>query len=429
MDWTDQKPALWPPPAGFVPVSSQVEGIELYAPAPHEEVEETRTFKCTRCGGVISYSASERQLTCPHCGRLQALAAEEVGRTAAEFEFTLETMERAQYGWGEVRRELACESCGAVVSVAPDALTSTCAFCGSHRVLARNAAGDVLRPTALVPFSVDQHQCQAQVAEWLGRGWMHPPELRSVRALREMGGVYLPYWTFDARVRADWKAQVGTERTETYFEHGERRTRTVIDWHWRSGQVVLPINDHMVPGSARVSPVLLRRIAPFDLRGLAEYDPGYLAGWQAKVYDVPLESGWEVAKQEMREEAKRACYRDTGSHHVRSFQMTADFADERWRYVLVPIYLASYRFDERTFQVAVNGQTGKVAGQKPVAWLRVWLAIAAMLAPGACLGLAGLLTSALGIGVVGLVLGFILLLAGLIGAIVVFRKARASEEV
>jgi hypothetical protein len=44
--------------------------------------------------------------------------------------------------------------------------------------------------------------------------------------------------------------------------------------------------------------------------------------------------------------------------------------------------------------------------------------------------LAGLLTLALGgIGIFGLVLGFILLVAGLVGAIFVFQKARASEEV
>jgi hypothetical protein len=193
--------------------------------------------------------------------------------------------------------------------------------------------------------------------------------------------------------------------------------------------VRLPINDHLVAGTARVSRVILRKVVPFSLRELVEYDPSYLAGWQAKTYDVPLQEAWEVAKEEMRERTKRACYDDTGSSHVRNFRMTADFADERWRYVLLPVYLASYRFDDRTFQVMVNGQTGKVTGQKPVAWLRVWLAIVAMLSPGACLGLVGLLTSAMGIGVVGLVLGFILLVAGLIGAIFVFQRARASEEV
>ncbi len=422
---------LWPPPPGFVPTPSQVEGIELYAPAPKEKTEETRTFKCRQCGGTISYSATQRQLNCPYCGSLQQIAAEAVGRKADEFEFTLETMAQARHGWGEVRRELVCESCGSVVAVTPDVLTSTCAFCGSNRVLARDAAGDILRPTTLIPFAVDQEQVQAKVRAWLGRGWMHPPELRNTGALDKLTGVYLPYWTFDTHVSADWKAEVGTTRTVHYHSGGKRHTRTVIDWHWRSGHVHVPIDDYMVPGTAKVSRVILGKVQPFNLGGLVAYDPGYLAGWQAKLYDVQLPQAWEIAKEEIRELTKRTCHDDTGSSHVRNMRMTADFGDERWRYILLPVYLASYPFGERTFQVMVNGQTGQVAGQKPVAWLRVWLAIAALLAPGACLGLAGLLLTPItgGVSAVGLVIGFILLIAGLIGSIFIFQKARASEEV
>jgi hypothetical protein len=431
MNTTHQSTNLGSPPEGFVLVPSLVDGIEVYAPAPEVEPdEETRTFKCRHCGGTVSYSAAERQLTCPYCGGSQEVAAEEVGRTAAEFEFTLETMERAQYGWGEQRRELVCEACGAVVAVAPDVLTSTCAFCGSNRVHARDVTGDLLRPTALLPFVVERDRLRALVVEWLGRGWMHPPGLRDVRALQEMTGVYLPFWTFDADIHADWKAEVGTERTERYHQDGEWKTRTVIDWRWRSGRVRVSIDDHLVAGTTCVSQVILGKVAPFDLAELVDYDSGYLAGWQAKGYDVRLQDGWRIAKEEMRQQAKLACYKDTGSSHVRNFRMTASFADERWRYLLLPVYLASYPFEGRTFQVMANGQTGQVAGQKPVAWVRVWLAIAAMLSPGACLGLLGLLALPLGgVGVVGLVLGGILLIAALIGAIIVFHRARASEEV
>jgi hypothetical protein len=259
---------------------------------------------------------------------------------------------------------------------------------------------------------------------------MHPPELRNVRALRELTGIYIPYWTFDTQVGAQWKAEVGTERTERYYDDGEWKTRTVIDWHWRSGHVRVPVDDHLVPGTARVSQVILSKVEPFGLQGLVEYDPGYLAGWQAKTYDIELPQAWETAKDEIRKTVKGACHADTGSHHVRNMRMMADFADERWRYILLPIYLASYPFDERTFQIMVNGQTGRVGGQKPVAWLRVWLAIAGLLSPGVCLGLLGLLTLALGgVGIIGLALGFILLVAGFIGAVVIFQKARASEEI
>jgi hypothetical protein len=146
---------------------------------------------------------------------------------------------------------------------------------------------------------------------------------------------------------------------------------------------------------------------------------------------VQLPQAWEIAKEEIRELTKSACYNNTGSSKVRNMRMTVDFGDERWRYILLPVYLASYPFGERTFQVMVNGQTGRVAGQKPVAWLRIWLAIAALLVPGSCLGLLGLLLLPVtgGASAVGLAVSAVLLIIGVVIAIGIFIKARASEEV
>ena len=419
----------WALPKDYVAVPSQVDGIVVYAPVPETEDEGLRTFKCRHCGGAVSYGVAERSLTCPFCGTTQELETAEVGQAAEEFEFTLAAMSRPQRGWGEERREIVCESCGAVVSVAPQILTDSCAFCGSNRVLARAAEGDILRPTALVPFVVDRLAVKVSVAAWLGQGWMHPAELRNAGSLRELAGVYLPYWTFDTEARADWKAEVGTPRTVRYRQGGEWRTRTVIDWRWRSGRVRHPVDDHLVPGTRHVSQALLDKVGPFDLAELVEYDAGFLAGWQAHRYDVQLSQAWEKAKAVVRDATKRACYQDAGSSHVRNFRMSADFAGEKWRHVLLPVYLSSYRYAEGTYQVMVNGQTGQVAGQKPVDWRKVWLVIAAVFAPGACLGLLGLLTLPLG-GVGGglLALGLVLLAVALVAAFVIFAKARSSEE-
>ena len=108
--------------------------------------------------------------------------------------------------------------------------------------------------------------------------------------------------------------------------------------------------------------------------------------------------------------------------------MSADFADESWRYILLPIYLSTYKFQDSTYQVMVNGQTGTVAGQKPVAWWKVWLAIAALLAPGTILGLIGLpLILLAGVGVILLGLGIILFIVGFVLSIKIYNQARQSE--
>ncbi len=54
---------------------------------------------------------------------------------------------------------------------------------------------------------------------WLGRLWFAPTGLQEyARKGRKMEGIYLPYWTFDAHVDADWTAESGYYyyETETY---------------------------------------------------------------------------------------------------------------------------------------------------------------------------------------------------------------------
>jgi hypothetical protein len=295
-------------------------------------------------------------------------------------------------------------------------------------VAGQAALHEHIRPGYLVPFAVDAERCRVEARNWLSRGWMHPPALRRGGAVDRLTGVYLPFWVFDARIEAQWKAEVGYEREERHYRDGEWETETVIDWRWESGHVRQPVDHLLVYGTETVSTTLLERLYPYDLQALTAYDPAYLAGWQAQAYDMQLQEAWDVGKSRSREEARQACRADIPSAHVRNFSMTAEFEDERWRYVLLPVYLATYPYGGQTYQLVVNGQTGAVAGLKPVDWLRVWLVIGAILLPGILGGLIGLLTLPLGVGVAILPLALVLFIGGLIATLVIIRRAMQSTS-
>jgi hypothetical protein len=316
-----------------------------------------------------------------------------------------------------------------VFSTGGGTLSTTCPFCGSNRVAGQAALHDFVRPGYLIPFSVDENQCRTAVKEWLGKGWMHPPALRQSDTIGHFAGMYLPFWVFDARIEARWKAEVGYEEQRRHYRDGKWETETVIEWRWENGHVRVPINSLLIYGTDKVSTVLLEKLYPYELSKLTVYDAGYLAGWQAQAYDIQLKPAWDLGKQRMRESAKNACYRDIPSSHVRNFSMMADFEDERWRYVLLPAYLATYAFENEIYHVMVNGETAKVSGQKPVSWLRVWLAIALIMSPGILGGLLGLVLLALGVGLVILPFAFILFIVGLVASIVVFNQARAADDI
>ncbi len=419
------------PPPNFIVTGSAVEGIEVYMPQPETEEEhrEVVTFNCPQCHASTAYSATDGGLTCTHCGYYEPPAKAIVGKGAEAFEFTVAHLERAAHGWGQARKELQCQNCGAYTSVPPDSLTHVCPFCASNKVIQREAAQDMLRPRFLVPFKIEAATCHQIARDWMGDSWMVPKALRQAATVGHFSGIYLPFWTFDAVTEADWKAEVGHTKTERYYSGGKWKTRTKTVWKWESGHVQLGHDDILIDGTTRLSNLLLGRIKNFNLHDLAPYEPKYLAGFQAQAYDVALERGWELGRQQMRESTKSACRSQASTNKIRNFSMTLDFSNETWRYILLPLYLTTYTYEEKPYQVMVNGQTGAIAGQRPVAWLKVWLAVAAIIAPGLTIGLIGVLMQLLGYATfLVTVAGFALFIIGLVIGISLLQKAQGLDD-
>jgi len=414
-------------------VESQVSGVVVYAPKPMEAEKETaRSYACPNCGANTAYDVTAGGIACEYCGYTAPVRAVQVGRNADEFEFTLETMSQSERGWGEKRQILHCGSCGADLSIPLGALTTTCPYCASNKVNVTVCLDETLRPRFLIPFKITPEQTRSLAAAWLGKGWSHPDELKTNSVLRRFSGIYLPFWTFDTQVDARWRAQVGYEKTVRHYNAREKRweTRTRIEWRWEEGTVHLEVDDFLVTGvfPHHISHRILQRLYPYQMSGLVTYEPDYLAGWQAQAYEIPLTDAWETGKTAIREQARQACQQAIPTSHIRSFSMTANFKGESWRYILLPVYLAAYKYENETYQVMVNGQTGAVAGQKPVAWWKIWLAIAALLLPGTLLGLIGLPLLLLGgAGVIPIGLGLLLFIIGLVISFILFSKARESE--
>jgi ribosomal protein L37AE/L43A len=415
-------------PPGFTKAKSAVPGIEVFAPSV-KEVEERPIvdFDCPQCGAATAYSVADGGLTCTHCGYYEPPQQPVVGKGAEEFEFKVETMQRAAHGWGMARKDMECQNCGARTSLPEDQLTYTCAFCGSNKVIQRQSPQDELRPRFLIPFQIEAQDCRRRILEWLGSSWMVPSALRRLAAFREMAAIYLPFWTFDATANAEWKAEVGHVRTERYYANGEWKTRTVVDWRWEAGRVAKTFDDLLMKGTQRVSEVLFRRVGSYALRQLTEYEPQYLAGLQAQSYDVPLETAWAEAREQMRESTRRDCRAQASTPRIRNFSMNLAFSDETWRYVLLPAYLASYTYNGKTYQVMANGQSGALAGQRPVDWGKLTLVAGGSLTPGVLLLLASLLFPAAA-PLLGL-LGFGALGVAVIVSIVLLVQAGRMDDV
>jgi ribosomal protein L37AE/L43A len=420
------------PPPNYILDASEIDGIEVYKPASLDQIEHQTLveFKCPSCGAETAYSISEGGLSCSHCGYLEAQEHEISGRAAPEYEFTLETIGLASQGWDTERVEMECQSCGVKTSLPIELKTHQCAYCGSNQVIQREDPQEVLRPRFLVPFEIDHEKCQQIAKKWLGSSWMTPRDLKNIKNIERFRGIYLPYWTFDATADANWKAEVGHTKTKRYYSNGKWKKRVVIEWRWEEGTVNLNFNDQIIPGSKRLSMRLLKAVGNWQLSKLTSYEAKFLAGLQAQAYDISLDNAWELARAEMRENTRQASIDQASTHRVRNFRMQLDFADEKWRYILLPVHIANYSYRGSSYQVIINGQGGTITGQRPVDWGKVWLVIAAILSPGFLLCLVGVITVLLGgVGIIIGGLGFIFLVIGIVIAIVIGMKAAEMDDI
>ncbi len=411
----------WKAPEDYQAVGSELDGVSIWAPIPpDEEASGVQDFKCPSCGAATAFDVAAGGVSCKHCGHVSETRANVVGHAARSHEFTLAAIRGSVQGWGVQRSELHCGSCGADIRM-DDKDTSTafshiCPFCASTAVDKRAATADGMRPEHLLPFTVEENVLRDNVTEWLGKGWYHPASLVSLAKIENFVGIYLPFWSFAARMDSTWKAQVGYEKQRSVRgSDGNYRTETYIDWRWENGRVQPSVRNCVIPGSSQLTVRSVRRIEPFAFDQLAAYEPAFLAGWMASSYDVTLPDAWESGRGELRQLAKDACYGQISTNHVRNFSMSCDMEDEAWKYVLLPVYMSAYQFNGKVYRVLVNGQTGQVGGPKPVAWWKIWLAITGLLTPGlgcgVCIGLPLLIAGPVGLVIlifaaVGLVFGY-----------------------
>jgi DNA-directed RNA polymerase subunit RPC12/RpoP len=355
------------------------------------QAESGQEFPCQNCGAKLNYDAGAQAMKCPYCGTQQAVQSQHAqaqgaaGPPAGREIPIEEGMRMAARGFGTPVTQVSCNDCGASVNVAPGEQTARCAFCGSQQVLAQEAPGTAIRPESLVPFKLDKAAANTKFEGWLGKLWFRPSDLKKMAKLQEMGGVYIPFWTFDAWARSDWSAEAGYHyyETESYVDQqGNTSTRQVqrTRWEYASGWRQDFFDDTLVCASKGLPPELVAKFETFDTQQLTPYQPQFLAGWRAESYAVELMPAWGSAQEQMSHVQQGRCSHDVPGDTQRGLTVRNQFSHVTFKHVLLPIWIAAYRYNGKPYQFLVNGQTGEVVGKAPWSFWKIFFFVLAIVA-------------------------------------------------
>ncbi|MDJ0629929.1 MAG: TFIIB-type zinc finger domain-containing protein [Rhodobacter sp.] len=345
------------------------------------EVESEHRFPCDQCGADFRFDPISNKLTCDHCGNQADLAEQFTGGAIKELDFKAALDAQLPEAEIEETRVLSCTNCGAQVEF--DAVTHAkeCPFCATP-VVTDTGTHRHIKPRGLLPFALEERAAHKAMTDWLGRLWFAPNGLQEyARKGRKMNGIYVPYWTFDADTKSRYRGERGTVYyvTKTAMRDGkqvqvrEQRVR----WSPKSGRVARFFDDVLVLASKSLPKKYTDNLQPWDLAALEPYSPEYLAGFRAEGYTVELDEGYVEARKHMDRVIERDVRFDIGGDRQRIHDIDTAISDVTFKHILLPVWLAAYKYRGKTYRFVVNGRTGRVQGERP--WSAWKIAIAVVL--------------------------------------------------
>jgi hypothetical protein len=341
------------------------------------QVSALQKYPCAACGAQAEWNPAKGALVCSFCGTVTPFSVDPEGAVVElDLVKALRELPDEERGWLEERRSVQCQSCKAVSVFDPQRVGQNCDFCGSPKLIPYEEIKAPIRPQSLLPFKVSESDVREQIRHWYASKWLAPNSLRRRALVDRVHGIYIPYWTFDAHVVCPWTADAGHYyyTTETYRDsRGRTATRSVrhVRWEPAAGEVRHFFDDEPVPGTHGVSLDLLKKVEPFPTKELVPYTPAFLSGFVVEHYQVVLVEAAESSRAQMTRKLHDMCAREVPGDTHRNLHIQPAFSGLTFKHVLVPVWLLTYTYGNKPWQVVVNGYTGQIAGEYPKSWIKI----------------------------------------------------------
>jgi hypothetical protein len=262
----------------------------------------------------------------------------------------------------------------------PQRVGQNCEFCGSPALVSYDEIKAPIRPHGVLPFRIDKNRVRDDIRRWWRGKWLAPGKLSKSAMVDTVHSLYIPYWTFDARVHCPWQAEAGhyyyvnvsgRDGKGRSVTRRERRVR----WEAASGAIDYAFDDEPVPGTQGVNLKLLRKVEPFPTGESVSYDTAFLSGHVVEHYKVVLLEAAKQSQEQMHAKLMQLCAEQVPGDTHRNLRIFPSYSAQTFKHLLVPIWLLTYNFGRQAYQVVANGYTGTIAGEYPKSWWKIALLI------------------------------------------------------
>lgn len=340
--------------------------------------------KCGVCGGDVHFNPGTETLECLHCGNQTSIESSPVTAEEQDLEKVLQEMENAS-GTTPLQsiQAIKCESCGAETTF-PEKVTSwKCAYCDTPLVLNNSKKENILSPRYLLPFKISRKEANEKFVKWVHSLWFAPDDLKKIATQTQdkAKGIYVPFWTYDMHTTTQYvgcRGEKYTVKTSYRDSSGKLKTRTETRIRWyppQSGVVECFFDDVLVCASRSIPEHLKNYLNNWDKEALVEVKPEYLAGFISEVYQINLREGFYIAKEKIQPMIESHICKDIGGDTQKIISRSTQYSNMTFKHILLPVWISSFRYNNRVYRFVVNARTGQVYGERPWSVFKIILLI------------------------------------------------------
>ncbi len=331
-------------------------------------------YKCPCCDGAIAFDSESQKMKCPYCGtefEVDTLKGyDENLKGDGEDSIKWDNTAGKEWSQGEEEglRAYVCQSCGGEIVGDETTAATACPYCGNPVVMTGQLSGS-LKPDLVIPFKLDKKEAKEALKLHYKGKVLLPKVFKDENKIEEIKGLYVPFWLFDADADAHirYKGTKVRAWSDSNYNYTETRYYSIT----RGGNIGF---EHIpVDGSKKMQDELMESIEPYNFSEAVDFQTAYLAGYFADKYDVSAEESIESANSRIKNSTSDA-FRNTvlGYTSVITEATNIKIKNGKTSYALLPVWILNTEWKGQKFRFAINGQTGKVAGDLPMDKSAFW---------------------------------------------------------
>jgi hypothetical protein len=338
---------------GKLKVDEIVDPDHIPAPPPSASQEDrSRAFTCPKCGGRRVYAPDGHTLVCEYCAENEKVTGPETAHVSASDDFLLAMATAKAHRKPIQARSITCSGCASTFLLPPQVITHICPSCGAAYAIEQIEVRQLDAPDGIIPFRLDEVAARHALDAWLqqhipGEQWH----------VARGSAIYLPAWIFALGGQIDWKGRLYRNKK----------------WVPISGSRVVGEDDVIIPGSPRPELNLEAVFRHFDLAAIEPFDLRYLANWVAETFQISAADASLKARLQAIERMRIDIQAREADQSIDSFQLhTSNMLVTEYRLVLLPVWLNTYVYKDKSHSVLINGQSGKLEGKPPTPSVSGW---------------------------------------------------------